>query len=50
MENYDHLSPHPQSKHSQKITIGFLKKERLAMKNYRRAINGLPPKKTYAEI
>lgn len=48
--NYDHLSPHYQSRHSQRVTIGSLKAERLRIKNMRRAENSLPPKATYAEI
>lgn len=48
--NYDHCRPHAQSPHSENVTIGYLKAERLRIKNLRRAENGLPPKASYAEI
>ncbi len=49
-KNYDHLQPHNQSGHSEKVSIGMLKAARLRIKNMRRAECGLPPKKTYSEI
>jgi hypothetical protein len=49
-KNYDHCKPHAQSSHTENVTIGYLKSERLRIKNMRRAENGLPPKATYAEI
>lgn len=48
--NYDGFQPHRQSDHGHKITVGHLKAERLRVKNMRRAQNGLPPVKSYAEI
>lgn len=47
---YDKLLPHRFSDHARRVTIGDLKKQRLAMKNMRRAEHGLPPKTSYAEI
>ena len=47
---YDKLLPHQFSGHARRVTIGDLKKQRLAIKNMRRAVNGLPPKASYAEI
>ena len=47
---YDYAGPHAQSDHSQHVTFGYLKAERLLMKNMRRAKAGLPPKATYAHI
>lgn len=48
--NYDHIRPSRQTAHSTLVTIGDLKAQRLRIKNSRRAMNGLPPKLTYAEI
>ena len=50
MKNVDNYLPHSFSEHSRKLNIGMLKAERLRVKNERRARNGLPPIKTYAEI
>lgn len=50
IKNYDHCGPGRQSAHSQHVTIGGLKADRLRIKNLRRAENGLPPKASYAEI
>lgn len=47
---YDKLIPHQFSGHARRVTIGDLKKQRLTIKNMRRAENGLPPKASYAEI
>lgn len=50
VKNYDHCRPHAQAAHSENVTIGYLKADRLRIKNLRRAENGLPPKASYAEI
>lgn len=47
---YDNYIPHAFSAHARRVTIGNMKTQRLAMKNMRRAENGLPPKKSYSEI
>jgi hypothetical protein len=50
MKDYSNYQLNCQSRHSRKITVQQIKKDRLAIKNERRMKNGLPPKKTYAEI
>lgn len=47
---YDKLIPHRFSDHARLWNIAMLKAQRLTIKNARRALHGLPPKKTYAEV
>lgn len=47
---YDSNLPHRQSKHSEHVTVGALKAERLVVRNERRAANGLPPITNYAQV
>lgn len=49
MKNYAHLLLYRRD-NRRAVTVGMLKQHRLAMKNARRAANGLPAKASYSEI
>jgi hypothetical protein len=50
MKDYSKYRVNQQSRHSTPVTVARIKADRLAIKNKRRAQNGLPPKASYAEI